>query len=226
MLKQFLILIVFSAVFSTEIVAQADSIKKTLPWRYRAGANLNGLRTRSLEISGQALKGGKFIYNFNMGYTYQTPRAGHQTKDQRTADSLSLTLKTSGFFIKPGVHANLFTLANKFTKADVFVGTGFTNTWYKRVTDYTDFRPVIDVKKAGTFKGSALAPYISVGGNMRLLYNVYLDLGLQYNLTKTQSADNIIPAKYDYIPGMGGNYKNSNKATFLFMARYEFNSSK
>ncbi len=224
MLKNILFFIAFTTVFNSELLAQSDSTNKNIPWRFRGGANFNGLRTRTLELSGQALKQGKFIYNFNLGYTYQTPRAGHQTKDQRTADSLALTLKTSGFFIKPGVQANLFTLANKFTKADIFLGTGFTQTWYKRETDYTDYRPVIDLKQKGSFSGSALAPYISVGGNLRLLYNVYLDLGLQYNITKTQSNDKITPAKYDYIPGMGGNFKNANKATFLFMARYEFNA--
>jgi hypothetical protein len=223
MFKNILLVIFVFSLFSTDIYSQSDSTKKTSPWRFRGGVNLNGLRTRTLELSGQALQKGKFIYNFNIGYTYQTPRAGYQSSEQKAADSLGLVLKTSGFFIKPGVQANLFTLSNKFTKADVFIGTGFTQTWYNRKTTYTDLKPVVDVKKTGEFKGSAIAPFVSLGGNLRLLYNVYLDLGLQYNLTKTQSNDKITPQKYDYIPGMGGNFKNGNKATFLFLARYEFN---
>lgn len=219
MFKKYLSLVFIISIFSNEIFSQ---IKPEVPVRFRAGVNLNGIRTRTLELSGQALKKGKFIYNLNLGYTYQTPRAGYQTKSQKAADSLGLALKTTGFFIKPGVQANLFTLANKFTKADVFLGTGITNTWYNRKTNYTDTKPVIDIKKTGEFKGSTLAPYISIGGNLRLLYNVYLDLGLQYNLTNAGSKDNLTPAKYDYLPGMGGNFKNGNKATFLFMARYEF----
>ncbi|MES2797842.1 MAG: hypothetical protein V4683_17875 [Bacteroidota bacterium] len=219
MIKKYLILFLLSTFFGLSATSQQN---KNLPWKYRAGVNLNGIRTRSLELSGQALKGGKYIYNFNLGYTYQTPRNGFQTKDQKANDSLALVLKTSGFFVKTGVQANILNITNKFSKADLFVGAGVTNTWYNRSTTYTDIKPVIDVKKIGEFKGSSLAPYLSFGSNLRLLYNVYLDLGVQYNLTNAQTNDNLTPKRYDYIPGMGGNFKNGNKATFLFMARYQF----
>jgi hypothetical protein len=212
-------ILLLSIITSFAVTAQT---KETNPWNYRAGINLNGIRTRTLEIGGQALKKGKFIYNLNIGYSYQNPRNGFQTKAQKALDSISLNIKTSGFFIKPGIQANLFTIANKFTKGDFFVGTGVTQSWYQRKTDFTDTKPVIDVKKTGKFSGSNLAPYVSFGANLRLMYNVYLDLGLQYNLTKAQTNDKITPARYDYIPGQGGNFKNGNKATFLFMARYQF----
>jgi hypothetical protein len=219
MINFFRIIFLVTVLFCFDTAAQ---INENSPWRYRAGVNLNGIRTRTLEISGQALKKGKFIYNFNLGYSYQNPRDGFQTKAQKAKDSLGLQIKTSGFFIKSGVQANIFTIADKFTKADLFIGTGVTQSWYNRKTDFTDIRPVIDVKKIGEFSGSNLAPYISAGGNLRIIYNVYLDLGIQYNLTKAQTKDTITPQKYDYIPGMGGNFKNLNKATFLFVARYEF----
>lgn len=219
MIRKYLFVIVINVIFVFTSYCQTA---QNVPTRFRGGINLNGLRTRTLELSGQALKKGKFIYNFNLGYTYQTPRVGYQTKDQKAADSLGLTMKTSGFFVKPGVQANLFNLANKFTKADFFIGAGVTQTWYNRKTTLKDLKPIIDVTKTGEFKGSTMAPYISFGGNLRLLYNVYLDLGLQYNLTDAGSNDTITPAKYDYLPGMGANFKNGNKATFLFMARYEF----
>jgi hypothetical protein len=219
MIKKYLTVLLISIYFCTEIISQTTP---TLPWRYRAGINLNGIRTRTLEASGQALKGGKFIYNVNVGYTYQTPRNGFQTKDQKAADSLALDLKTSGVFIKTGVQANVFSIAKKFSKADFFIGTGVTNTWYQRKTTFRDVSIANSVAQKGEYKGSSIAPYVSFGGNLRILYNVYLDLGLQYNLTEAQTNDKLTPKRYDYIPGMGGNYKNGNKATFLFMARYEF----
>jgi hypothetical protein len=219
MVKKSVLTLLIISLFFINGYSQSSQL---LPWRYRAGVNLNGIRTRTLELSGQALKGGKFIYNVNMGYTYQTPRNGFQTKSQKTADSISLKIKTSGFFVKAGVQGNIFTIANKFTKADLFVGTGITNTWYSRKTDFKDVSVVSPVLLSGSYKGSSLAPYVSFGANLRLLYNVYLDLGLQYNLTEAQTNDKLTPKRYDYIPGMGGNYKNGNKATFLFMARYEF----
>ena len=220
MFKKYSIVVLISGFFCMNAFSQTTS---TLPWRYRAGVNLNGLRTRTLELSGQALKGGKFIYNVNLGYTYQTPRNGLQTKAQKIADSLSLKIKSSGFFVKAGVQANLFTIANKFTKADIFLGTGVTSTWYSRLTAYKDVSVVTPVLQNGAYSGSAMAPYVSVGANLRLLYNVFLDLGVQYNITEAQTNDILTPKRYDYIPGMGGNYKNGNKATFLFVARYEFN---
>jgi hypothetical protein len=219
MIKFFQIALFFTVIVCFETIAQ---VKELNPWKYRAGINLNGIRTRTLEVGGQALKNGKFIFNFNLGFAYQNPRNGLQTKAQKDLDNIALRIKTSGFFVKPGIQANLFTLANKFTKADLFIGTGFTQSWYKRKTTFTDYKPVIDIKKTGEFSGSNLAPYVSVGGNLRLLYNVYLDLGLQYNLTKAQTNDNITPARYDYIPGQGGNLKNSNKTTILLVARYQF----
>jgi hypothetical protein len=220
MIKKLFPVLFISLLFLSNTIAQTTSA--ALPWRYRAGVNLNGLRTRTLELSGQALKGGKFIYNANIGFAYQTPRNGVQTKAQKALDSLSLKIKTSGFFLKTGVQANLFTIANKFTKADLFVGAGFTNTWYHRSTIFKSAKKVNVGEQTGTYTGSNFAPYISVGGNLRILYNVYLDLGLQYNLNKAQTSDMLTPARYDYIPGMGGNYKNGNKATLLMMVRYEF----
>ena len=220
MFKKYSIAVLISGLFCINAFSQST---KNLPWRYRGGVNLNGIRTRTLELSGQALKGGKFIYNVNLGYTYETPRNGYQTKTQKASDSLSLKIKTSGFFVKAGVQANLFTLANKFTKADLFLGTGVTNTWYSRKTDYKDVSVVSPVLVSGAYSGSAMAPYVSAGANLRILYNVFLDLGVQYNITEAQTNDILTPKRYDYIPGMGGNFKNGNKATFLFMARYEFN---
>lgn len=219
MIRKYLIILIVSIFFCTEIISQT---KPELPWRYRGGINLNGLRTRTLEASGQALKGGKYIYNVNLGYTYQTPRNGFQTKAQKKADSLALEIKTSGFFVKTGVQANIFTIANKFSKADLFVGTGLTTSFYQRKTSFRDVSIINSVKQTGEFKGSSVAPFVSFGGNLRILYNIYLDLGLQYNLTEAQTNDKLTPKRYDYIPGMGGNFKNGNKATFLFMARYEF----
>jgi hypothetical protein len=220
MIKKYFSIIILNVILISNCIAQTAS--PILPWRYRAGVNLNGLRTRTLEISGQALKGGKFIYNANLGFTYQTPRNGVQTKAQKAIDSLSLKIKSSGFFVKTGVQANLFTIADKFTKADFFIGTGFTNTWYNRKTIYKSVKKTTVGEQTGSYTGSNFAPYVSFGGNLRILYNVYLDLGVQYNLTKAQTSDILTPARYDYIPGMGGNYKNGNKATFLFMVRYEF----
>ncbi len=220
MFKKYFAVLIFSFILVANSIAQSTS--PILPWRYRAGINLNGIRTRTLEVSGQALKGGKFIYNLNLGFAYQNPRNGFQTKAQKALDSLSLKIKTSGFFVKAGVQANLFTLANKFTKADFFIGTGLTNTWYGRKTTYKSVKKVNAGEQTGSYTGSNLAPYISFGGNLRVLYNVYLDLGLQYNLSKAQTVDKLTPSRYDYIPGMGGNFKNGNKTTFLFVVRYEF----
>ncbi len=192
------------------------------PWRYRAGVNLNGLRVRTLELSGQALKKGKLIYNLNLGYTYQSPRNGAQTTAQKNRDSIKADIKTSGFFIKPGVQANLFTIADKFTKADIFVGAGVCQTWYNRNSSVLFLKESGSKEKTGEYKGSVTAPYVSVGTNMRLLYSVYLDLGLQYSLGKAQSSDKLLPARYDWLPGLGGNFRNGNKASLLFVARWEF----
>jgi hypothetical protein len=191
-------------------------------WHYRAGLNLNGLRTRTLELSGQALKKGKFIYNLNIGYTYQSPRNGYQTQAQKNIDSLSADIKTSGFFVKPGVQANVFTIAEKFTKADIFIGAGVTNTWYQRKSTVTRLRETKPKAQKADFKGSSFAPYISVGGNFRLLYSIFLDLGLQYNLSNNGTKDNLLPARYDWLPGQGGNYKNGNKTTLLAVVRWQF----
>jgi hypothetical protein len=191
-------------------------------WHYRAGLNLNGLRVRTLELSGQALKQGKFIYNLNIGYTYQSPRNGFQTKNQKNIDSLKADTKTSGFFIKPGVQANVFTIANKFTKADMFVGAGITQTWYKRSGELTKLRDTKPLAQKYQFTGVATAPYVSVGANMRLLYSLYFDLGLQYSITNTNSADKLLPSRYDWLPGMGGNFKNANKTSLIAVLRYQF----
>jgi hypothetical protein len=193
--------------------------------QYRAGLNLNNaIRGKGLEASGQVLKKGKVIYNLNLGYTYKTPLNGFQTKTQKNLDSVSADIETSGFFIKPGLQVNLFETFNKFTKADWFVGAGYTFSTYNRKTSLTDLKtPFADRKEQkGTFSGSVGAPYVSTGCNIRVLYNAYLDLGIQYNITKAQTKDNILPARYDFIPGMGGNYKNGNKLALIATARYFF----
>jgi hypothetical protein len=160
----------------------------------------------------------------NIGYTFRTPLNGFQTKTQKSLDNVTADIKTSGFFIKPGFQVNIFESLNKFTKADIFLGAGYTFSIYNRTTDLTDLKLPIAERKSqtGEFSGTIGAPYISTGCNLRVLYNAYLDLGFQYNLTKAQTKDTILPERYDYIPGMGGNYKNGNKLGIIATARYLF----
>ncbi len=198
--------------------------KKEEPTRYRAGINLNGLRIRTLELSGQATKTGKFIFNANVGYSYQNPRLGNQTDIQVSLDSIKASVKTSGVFVKAGVQANIFALMNKFTKGDLFIGTGLTSTYYNKATKFKDlslpFANQVEINK--TFKGISTAPYISAGANLRLMYYLYMDLGLQYTLTKAQSKDNLLPSGYDALPGMGPNFRKLNKTSLIATIRYEF----
>lgn len=215
--------IIFAILVFGQLSVLAQS-KTNQPTRYRAGINLNGLRIRTLELSGQATKNGKFIYNVNLGYTYQNPRLGSQTDLQVTLDSIKATSKTSGLFVKAGVQANVFALLNKFTKADLFIGTGLTASQYNKKLTYKDLGlPFAQQKEISTnFKGTQVAPYISAGVNMRLMYFLYLDLGLQYNLTDTNSMKNVIPKGYDNVPGMGPNYRALNKTSLIATVRYEF----
>lgn len=213
--KKLAVLIVF-------LTSSVFTFAQKSPWIYRAGVNLNGLRTRTLEVSGQALQKGKVIYTLSAGGTFRSPRNGFQTKAQKNIDSISADIQTSGFFIKPAVQFNMFTIANKFTKADVFIGVGVAQSFYKRNTEITFLRRTSDREKKDSFSGSATAPFVSAGLNLRIIYNVFLDLGVQYNLTKSQTKDNILPERYDWLPGMGGNYKNGNKAALLATVRYQF----